>query len=188
MFRNLTPLFLFFAILIGIILYAVGCGYHENPLSGDVSNNNGPSTDGISVITKEGDRSGAGLMGGNNKAFEIIDSDGGSVEFDWVSVAVPPGAITGSRSVRVCITIQDPYLYVLELDPHNYTFSEDVTITIDVSEADLGGIDIGTVQFYRYEGNGPNGEWILIGGTYDEDDETISVDTRGFSYWALASD
>jgi hypothetical protein len=210
MLRNKTPLFLILLIVVGILVYAVGCGNHEIPLSSDLSYENPasslPPLDGLNYLTRPLD-GGYDLLGGNNKgngndkgsndwgtgflySEADIDSYGGTLSLEFVKVEVPEGAVRKNRTITVSVLIPDPSVFVWVLGPENYTFHNEVTIKADLRDMDLGGLDPNSIKFYTFEdGQGQNlGQWVKVGGTYNSNGHFVWITTNHFSYWALASD
>jgi len=194
MFRNKAPIGLLLFLIICVVFYVLGCGEYESPLSSETLSKNEsgqiPSTAGLNILERPAD-GGYDLSGGGDGDLteelyteKRIDSQGGSLKLEYVKVTIPAGAVNGQ--ITASITIPDPSIFLWEMGPDNYTFNSDVTIKIELDSAELDGIDPEDIQFYTY--NEEDGEWELVGGAYNSNQNHIWVCTNHFSYWALASD
>lgn len=191
MFKNKTPIVLLFTIILGVMLYVMGCGDYRNPLAGGSSydqNVSGgtPPLLGISVLERGNEKGNFSLMdGGPLYGEKWMDHKGGKLKLEEWEVKVEKDAILGPE-ILVSIQVPDPSVYFFELGPEGYQFEKDVEVTIKLNGFDVE--DAESIHFYTYEGEIPDGEWVQVETEYDARREKISVYTSHFSYWALASD
>jgi hypothetical protein len=189
MLRNKTPLALLVLVLMVATVYLMGCGDFDSPLTNGSSSNNitfteMPPLDGVTIISRAEHGGGYDLLGDPIWDSVILGTSGGKLELEDIMVYVPEKAV--SSNFELSIYIPEPSLYVFELGPDGYNFSRDVTITVSLEEADLKMINPQDLVIVTYDEK--KGEWNSEGGTYDARNNTISVQARHFSYWALAGD
>ncbi len=132
---------------------------------------------------------------------------GGTVNFAEANVAitVPEGAFEGDVTMTVDVFTEEDLIaggaislgyedseggeslalagavYKFESDSDN-SFEESVTVTIPVV-LDEGFSAFHTLGIYQYDEF--LGEWVFVGGTYDPETGTISVDLEHFSYYSV---
>jgi hypothetical protein len=195
MLRNKTPLFLILLIVVGILVYAVGCGDTENTLSNTsfYSHTPGPppSLDGVNILSRAKYSEGHNLFPNGDEPYytsEIIGSDGGEVSLADIVIEVKKDGISKDKDeeIEVSISVPDPSLFVFDLGPEGFRFHKKVKIKVYLDNADLNGIDPDDIEYIWWDEE--EEEWVSEGGKYKEKENYVEVKTDHFSYWALASD
>ncbi len=191
MLRNKAPLAMLFAIVLCVSFY-VGCGEYDAPLSTASVDTGWTSPGDLTILSRSGLSGDPELSPRDDcvdgcETSDYVDSKGGKVKLDFVTIDIPKNAIpTQDGEVEVSISITDPSVYAFNLGPDGYQFDESVTITVKMNHEDVNGVDTSSLRFYYFDDGA--GQWEEVGGTYNSKGNKISVETNHFSYWAIASD
>ncbi len=170
MLRNKAPLAMLVAIVLCVSFY-VGCGEYDAPLSTASVDTQWTFPGDLTILSRSGSSGDPELSPRDDCAdgcetSDYVDSKGGKVNLDFVTVDIPKDAIpTQDGEVEVSISIADPSVYMFDLGPEGYQFDEPVTITVKMNHQDLNGVDASSLQFYYFDDGA--GQWEEVGGTYD---------------------
>jgi hypothetical protein len=142
----------------------------------------GGSGSGSSGSGSSGSDSGSSGSGSGNRDSEWISrSNGGKLQISGADFQISKYSILKSSQIVMERSPDTFGVWTIHFDPSGLTFAPPARLTIDVE--DISGIDPARLKIAGASSGLE--DWQVLGGTYDPDDETVSIDVYHFSRYAL---
>ena len=128
--------------------------------------------------------SGSGSSGsgsGNRDSEWISRSNGAKLQISGAEFQVSRYSINKSSQVFMERSADTFGVWTIRFDPSGLTFAPPARLTIDVE--DISGVDPARLKIAG--ASSLLEDWQVLGGTYDPDDGTVSIDVYHFSRYAL---
>ncbi len=101
-------------------------------------------------------------------------------------LVIPKKALPEGVVVTVRVSLTEPRVLMLDLEPDSLTFvhGHPAELSFSYEDAELGDTPAGKLAIYRYVGGG---RWECLGGRVNYRSEEVTVELEHFSRYALAS-
>ena len=129
----------------------------------------------------EDDDDNRGRGSGNRDSEWISRSSGGKLEISGAELRVSRNSISKSSQV-VMVRSPDTFgIWTIRFEPSGLTFAPPARLTIEVE--DISDVDPARLKIAGASSS--HDDWQVLGGTYDPDEGTVSIDVFHFSRYAL---
>jgi hypothetical protein len=112
----------------------------------------------------------------------ITAISGGTVSINELSISIPPGAVSGDKSISINCN-SDEYLQA-DFGPDGTQFNRPAMITISYANADITDITPANLSISWFDP--AQGQWVDLGGAVDTKAQTVSVQVWHFTEYTLS--